>query len=100
MPVKRKRKAQKKKAKKDEGIVRDPKQEMLLHEMKLGILNTERYRRLWRETLTRIKLPDIGRNVEIAWQTVERTFDLKDYRYICNFSRRQERKKAGKKTNN
>ncbi|XP_034190117.2 dynein regulatory complex subunit 2 [Osmia lignaria lignaria] len=80
MPVKRKRKAQKKKkAKKDEEIVRDPKQEMLLHEMKLGILNTERYRRLWRETLTQIKLPDIGRNVEIAWQTVERTFDLKDY---------------------
>ncbi|XP_076398448.1 dynein regulatory complex subunit 2 isoform X2 [Megachile rotundata] len=75
MPPKRKgRKGAKEK------VVRDPKKEMLLREMNYGSLNTERYRRLWRDTLMRIKLPEIRKSVEIAWQSIERTFDLKDYR--------------------
>ncbi|OAD52255.1 Coiled-coil domain-containing protein 65, partial [Eufriesea mexicana] len=48
-------------------------------ELKLGSLNTERYRYFWREMLTRVQMPDIWRKIEIAWQTLEHAFDFKDY---------------------
>lgn len=53
-------------------------------ELKLSALNTKRYQSLWREMLTRIKMPDIYKKIDIIWQTLEHVFDLKDYRYTIN----------------
>lgn len=57
------------------------KRERALRQVKFSALNAERYRWFWREMLTRAKMPGIVRKVEIAWQTLEHAFDLKDYRY-------------------
>ncbi|XP_012539585.2 dynein regulatory complex subunit 2 isoform X1 [Monomorium pharaonis] len=52
----------------------------LMREIKLGALNTNRYRTLWREMMMRIKMPQIIENVEIAWRNFDRALDIKDYR--------------------
>lgn len=59
----------------------DFKRETLLRELKLSALNTERNRRYWREMLTRVKMSDISKKIDITWQILEHAFDFKDYRY-------------------
>ncbi|XP_076685859.1 dynein regulatory complex subunit 2 [Andrena cerasifolii] len=59
--------------------VQDTKKNALIREIELSALNTLRYRRLWREILMRMKMPDTHRKIELAWQTLERALDLKDY---------------------
>ncbi|XP_026667247.1 uncharacterized protein LOC108622377 [Ceratina calcarata] len=78
MPPKRKRKARGKK-KVQTASPQDVKRDTFFRELKLSVLNTDRYRSSWREMLTRIKMPDLWRKVEIAWQTLEHAFDFKDY---------------------
>ena len=60
--------------------VEDTKKNALTREIKLSAFNTQRYRRLWREILMRMKMPDTQKKIELAWQTLERALDLKDYR--------------------
>ena len=60
--------------------VQDTKKNVLIREIRLSAFNTLRYRRLWREILMRMKMPDTQRKIELAWQTLERALDLKDYR--------------------
>ncbi|XP_033193540.2 dynein regulatory complex subunit 2-like [Bombus vancouverensis nearcticus] len=57
----------------------DFKRETLLRELKLSALNTERNRHYWREMLTRVKMPDISKKIDITWQILEHAFDFKDY---------------------
>lgn len=64
--------------------VQELKKEAFSNELKLSTLNTKRYQSLWREMLTRIKMPDIYKKINIIWQTSEHVFDLKDYRYTIN----------------
>ncbi|XP_018352715.1 PREDICTED: coiled-coil domain-containing protein 65-like isoform X2 [Trachymyrmex septentrionalis] len=52
----------------------------LMQEIELGTLNTKRYRTLWREMMTRIKMPQIVEDVKIAWHNFDRALDIKDYR--------------------
>ncbi|XP_031364522.1 dynein regulatory complex subunit 2-like isoform X2 [Apis dorsata] len=59
--------------------VQELKKEAFSHELKLSTLNTKRYQSFWREMLTRIKMPDIYKKIDIIWQTLEHVFDLKDY---------------------
>jgi len=59
------------------------KKDHLMREIKLGALNTKRYRTLWREMMIRIKMPQIVEDVEIAWHNFERALDIKDYRSAC-----------------
>ncbi|KAG5331592.1 DRC2 protein, partial [Acromyrmex charruanus] len=54
----------------------------LMREIELGTLNTKRYRTLWREMMTRIKMPQIAEDVKIAWHNFDRALDIKDYRLI------------------
>lgn len=61
--------------------VQELKKEAFSNELKLSTLNTKRYQSFWREMLTRIKMPDIYKKIDIIWQTLEHVFDLKDYRY-------------------
>lgn len=72
----------KRKVKRNESIrnARDVKREKLLHELKLSALNTERNQRFWRETLTRVEMPDVWRKIDVTWQTLEHAIDFKDYR--------------------
>ena len=55
----------------------------LMREIELGTLNTKRYRTLWREMMTRIKMPQIAEDVKIAWHNFDRALDIKDYRLSC-----------------
>ncbi|KAG5306338.1 DRC2 protein, partial [Pseudoatta argentina] len=59
----------------------------LMREIELGTLNTKRYRTLWREMMTRIKMPQIAEDVKIAWHNFDRALDIKDYRlsYAINW---------------
>lgn len=59
------------------------KKEHLMREIELGVLNTKRYRTLWREMMMRIKMPQIAEDVEIAWRNFDRALDIKDYRLSC-----------------
>ncbi|KYQ60020.1 Coiled-coil domain-containing protein 65 [Trachymyrmex zeteki] len=52
----------------------------LMHEIELSTLNTKRYRTLWREMMTKIKMPQIAEDVKIAWHNFDRALDIKDYR--------------------
>jgi len=61
------------------------RKERLMREIKLGTLNTKRYRTLWREMMMRIKMPQIVEDVEVAWHNFERALDIKDYRSACIF---------------
>lgn len=54
----------------------------LMREIEIGELNTERYRKLWREMMMRIKMPYIIEEIEIAWSNFDRAFDIKDYRLL------------------
>ncbi|XP_012054675.1 PREDICTED: coiled-coil domain-containing protein 65-like [Atta cephalotes] len=58
----------------------------LMREIELGTLNTKRYRTLWREMMTRIKMPQIAEDVKIAWHNFDRALDIKDYRLSCKIS--------------
>ena len=64
----------------DKLSVQDVKREKFFHELKLSALNTERNRRFWRETLIRVKMPDVWRKIDVTWQTLEHAIDFKDYR--------------------
>ncbi|XP_050600635.1 uncharacterized protein LOC126928830 [Bombus affinis] len=75
MPPKSKRKTRNK----SNGAEQDFKRETLLRELKLSALNTERNRRYWREMLTRVRMPDISKKIDITWQILEHAFDFKDY---------------------
>ncbi|CAD1475019.1 unnamed protein product [Heterotrigona itama] len=55
------------------------KREKFLRELDLAALNAERNRRFWRETLTRVKMPDVWRKIDVTWQTLERAIDFKGY---------------------
>ncbi|KAK1126538.1 hypothetical protein K0M31_004171 [Melipona bicolor] len=81
MAPKLKRKTRNKSIRKDDdkSSVQDVKREKLLRELKLSALNTERNQRFWRETLTRVKMPDVWRKIDVTWQTLERAIDFKDY---------------------
>lgn len=57
------------------------KREHLLREIKMGILNTQKYRRSWRELMMRAKMPVIKEDIETAWRTFDRVIDNKDHRY-------------------
>ncbi|KAK9293802.1 hypothetical protein QLX08_011358 [Tetragonisca angustula] len=63
----------------DKLSVQDVKREKFFHELKLSALNTERNRRFWRETLIRVKMPDVWRKIDVTWQTLEHAIDFKDY---------------------
>jgi hypothetical protein len=64
------------------------RKERLMREIKLGTLNTKRYRTLWREMMMRVKMPQIVEDVEVAWHNFERALDIKDYRSACTFFKR------------
>ncbi|PBC25802.1 dynein regulatory complex subunit 2-like [Apis cerana] len=68
-----------KRARKPVRTAQELKKEAFSHELKLSTLNTKRYQSFWREMLTRIKMPDIYKKIDIIWQTLEHVFDLKDY---------------------
>ncbi|XP_076280802.1 dynein regulatory complex subunit 2 [Lasioglossum baleicum] len=52
--------------------------------MKIAAANAERHRSFWRETLTRMEMPDIGRKIEIVWSCLEHAFDSQDYSININ----------------
>ncbi|KAL2726559.1 dynein regulatory complex subunit 2-like [Vespula squamosa] len=55
------------------------KKEHLLREIKMGVLNTKKYRQSWRELMIRAKMPVIKEDIEHAWHTFDRVIDNKDH---------------------
>ncbi|XP_015178746.1 PREDICTED: uncharacterized protein LOC107067608 [Polistes dominula] len=99
MPLKRDRKVRWKKAmtkeeKQKVALERQLmlKREHLNREIKMGALNTMKYRQLWRELMMRAKMPIIKENIEIAWRTFDRIIDNKDHRYIFFVDTKNRRK--------
>ncbi|XP_043524184.1 dynein regulatory complex subunit 2 [Frieseomelitta varia] len=82
MAPKLKRKTRNKLIRKDNNnklSMQNVKREKLFHELKFSALNTERNQRFWRETLIRVKMPDVWRKIDVTWQTLEHAIDFKDY---------------------
>nr|KAF7426973.1 hypothetical protein H0235_006667 [Vespula pensylvanica] len=55
------------------------KKERLLREIKMGVLNTQKYRQSWRELMMRAKMPIIKEDIETTWHTFDRIVDNKDH---------------------
>lgn len=78
--LKRKTRNKIRKGNNNELSVQHAKREKFFHELRLSALNTERNQRFWRETLIRVKMPDLWRKIDVTWQTLERAIDFKDYK--------------------
>ena len=57
------------------------KKENLRREIELGARNVKHFQRSWREMVMKMKMPSIKEDVKIAWHTLDRVLDIKDYRY-------------------
>ncbi|KOC70801.1 Coiled-coil domain-containing protein 65 [Habropoda laboriosa] len=94
MAPKRKRKPQRDKTN------RDLNRETLFREINRSGFGTERYLPFSREMVARVKMPDIERKVEMAWQTLEHAIDLKDYRISLLLDSLQEAQEQRRSANN
>ncbi|CAK9832071.1 Dynein regulatory complex subunit 2 [Anthophora retusa] len=91
----------KEKAKDNSNVTtQDLKREALFREIKRSGFSMDRYRPFWREMVARVKMPDIEKKAEIAWQTLEHAIDLKDYRISLLLDSLQEAEDQRRKANN
>ncbi|XP_043284196.1 dynein regulatory complex subunit 2-like [Venturia canescens] len=55
------------------------KKEQVHREVNYGNLNEDRNRRVWRDTMMKVKLPMWREDVEVAWHTFDRSIDSKEH---------------------
>ncbi|XP_076640638.1 uncharacterized protein LOC143352178 [Halictus rubicundus] len=97
MPGKRKRKRKEQRVQPTNP--RDLKHQTLAREMKIAATNMERHRSFWRDTFTRMEMPDIGRKIEMVWSCLEHAFDFQDYSISLLLDALQEAEDQRRKTN-